>query len=52
MLSSPYAATDLEKESWEKVLPRIAGIDIMECPLCHGRMGRKENLLPVRGPPR
>jgi hypothetical protein len=41
----------IEKESWEQCLLRLTGIDIMECPLCHGRMRRREMLLPKRGPP-
>jgi hypothetical protein len=44
-------AKTVEKESWEELLFKLTGIDIMECPLCHGRMRRKEMLLPERGPP-
>jgi hypothetical protein len=40
-----------EREPWETLLKRLTGIDIMECPYCHGRMKKRQILLPVRGPP-
>ncbi len=40
-----------EREPWETLLKRLTGIDIMECPHCHGRMGKRQIFLPVRGPP-
>lgn len=38
-------------ETWQEHLRRITGIDVTECPLCHGRMVRREVLGPTRGPP-
>ena len=35
-------------ETWQESLLRITGIDVALCPLCHGRMSRKEL---YRGPP-
>jgi hypothetical protein len=35
-------------ETWQESLLRITGIDVTLCPLCHGRMRRKEL---YRGPP-
>ncbi|MCX5806410.1 MAG: hypothetical protein NT010_10150 [Proteobacteria bacterium] len=40
-------------QTWQELLLAVTGIDIMECPLCHGRMRRKE-VIPsqqYRGPP-
>jgi hypothetical protein len=38
-------------ETWQETLCRITGIDINQCPACHGRMRMKEILVPYRGPP-
>jgi hypothetical protein len=38
-------------ETWQEHLLRLTGIDVTECPLCHGRMVRRELLRPNRGPP-
>jgi hypothetical protein len=40
-------------QTWQELLLAVAGIDIMECPICHGRMRRKEILCAsrYRGPP-
>jgi len=38
-------------ETWQETLCRITGIDINQCPLCHGRMRMKEALVRYRGPP-
>jgi hypothetical protein len=40
-------------QTWQELLLAVAGIDIMECPVCHGRMRRKEILCAsrYRGPP-
>ncbi len=35
-------------ETWQESLLRITGIDVTRCPLCEGRMRRKEL---YRGPP-
>jgi hypothetical protein len=37
--------------TWQTVLLKITGIDIGQCPLCHGRMRPKEIVPPLRGPP-
>jgi hypothetical protein len=44
------APAEKTPQTWEGMLFSITGIDIMECPICHGRMRRKE-LLRYRGPP-
>ncbi len=38
-------------ETWEEMLLRITGIDVTRCPLCHGRMVRKQVIRFYRGPP-
>jgi hypothetical protein len=40
-------------QTWQELLLAVTGIDIMECPVCHGRMKRKEALpsQQYRGPP-
>jgi hypothetical protein len=44
------AETEHTVQTWQELLLAVTGIDIMECPLCHGRMRRKE-ALHYRGPP-
>jgi len=38
-------------ETWQEHLVRLTGMDVTVCPLCHGRMARRELLRPNRGPP-
>jgi hypothetical protein len=40
-----------ESETWQEQLLRITGIDVMECPVCHGKMVRRELIPHKRGPP-
>jgi len=45
--------TEHTVQTWQEFFLAVTGIDIMECPICHGRMRRKE-VLPsqkYRGPP-
>lgn len=35
-------------ETWREFLLRVCGIDLMKCPICGGRMFRREILLPQR----
>jgi hypothetical protein len=47
------AETEHTVQTWQELFLAVTGIDIMECPICHGRMKRKE-VLPsqqYRGPP-
>ena len=45
--------TEKTPQTWQELLFSITGIDIMECPVCHGRMRRTEMLRSsrYRGPP-
>jgi hypothetical protein len=38
-------------ETWEEHLLRLTGVDLRECPLCHGKMARRELIPQKRGPP-
>ncbi len=38
-------------KTWQALLLEITGIDIGQCPLCHGRMKAKETIPCYRGPP-
>jgi hypothetical protein len=38
-------------ETWEEHLLRLTGVDLRECPLCHGKMVRRELIPRKRGPP-
>jgi hypothetical protein len=38
-------------ETWQEHLLRLTGVDVTRCPLCRGRMRRREVFEPSRGPP-
>jgi hypothetical protein len=48
MLLGVKEAAPAPSETWQESLLRITGIDVTRCPLCEGRMRRKEL---YRGPP-
>jgi hypothetical protein len=48
MLLGMKEAAPVRSETWQESLLRITGIDVTRCPVCEGRMGRKDL---YRGPP-
>lgn len=44
-------AQEVVPETWQEMLLRLTGIDVTRCPLCHGRMVRKQVVKLYRGPP-
>jgi hypothetical protein len=44
------APAEKTPQTWEEMLFSITGVNIMECPICHGRTRRRE-LFRYRGPP-
>ena len=48
MLLGMKEAVPVRSETWQESLLRITGIDVTRCPVCEGRMGRKDL---YRGPP-
>jgi hypothetical protein len=42
--------TEQTAQTWQELFFATTGIDIMECPICHGRMRRRE-VFRYRGPP-